>query len=154
MIPFVVFLVFLVLKLTGVIDWSWWWVTAPLWVTFVVPLVLELAGCAVGSFIQGVLGGSWLVGAEGRRAVENWCKRHLNWTWVLTYLLWWSINVWADVSEVAWWLSLVAATFWLIVSGWVIRQKGRRLWWVLLAWIGSPLWLRNKKTQLEQTLTV
>lgn len=26
-----VFLVFLVLKLTGHVDWSWWWVTAPLW---------------------------------------------------------------------------------------------------------------------------
>ena len=25
------FIVFLVLKLTGVITWSWWWVTAPLW---------------------------------------------------------------------------------------------------------------------------
>lgn len=25
------FLVFLVLKLTGYIAWSWWWVTAPLW---------------------------------------------------------------------------------------------------------------------------
>ena len=25
------FIVFLVLKLTGVISWSWWWVTAPLW---------------------------------------------------------------------------------------------------------------------------
>jgi phosphoglycerol transferase MdoB-like AlkP superfamily enzyme len=22
---------FVVLKLTGVIDWSWWWVTAPFW---------------------------------------------------------------------------------------------------------------------------
>jgi phosphoglycerol transferase MdoB-like AlkP superfamily enzyme len=22
---------FIVLKLTGVIDWSWWWVTLPLW---------------------------------------------------------------------------------------------------------------------------
>lgn len=26
------FITFLVLKLTGVIDWSWWWVTAPLWI--------------------------------------------------------------------------------------------------------------------------
>lgn len=26
------FIVFLVLKLTGYITWSWWWVTAPLWV--------------------------------------------------------------------------------------------------------------------------
>ncbi|WIC89633.1 membrane protein [Rhodococcus phage Apiary] len=25
------FIVFLVLKLIEVIDWSWWWVTAPLW---------------------------------------------------------------------------------------------------------------------------
>ena len=25
------FLVFLVLKLRNIIDWSWWWVTAPLW---------------------------------------------------------------------------------------------------------------------------
>ena len=29
---FVLFIVFLVLKLTDVIDWSWWWVTLPLWV--------------------------------------------------------------------------------------------------------------------------
>ena len=26
------FIVFLVLKLTHVIDWSWWWITAPLWI--------------------------------------------------------------------------------------------------------------------------
>ncbi len=25
------FIVFLTLKLTDVITWSWWWVTAPLW---------------------------------------------------------------------------------------------------------------------------
>ena len=24
-------IVFIALKLTHVIDWSWWWVTAPLW---------------------------------------------------------------------------------------------------------------------------
>ena len=27
----ILFIVFLVLKLTKVIDWSWWWITAPLW---------------------------------------------------------------------------------------------------------------------------
>ena len=26
------FITFLVIKLTNVINWSWWWVTAPLWV--------------------------------------------------------------------------------------------------------------------------
>lgn len=30
------FLVFSGLKLGGVIDWSWWWVTCPLWI---VPLM-------------------------------------------------------------------------------------------------------------------
>ena len=25
------FITFLVLKLTHIIDWSWWWVTCPLW---------------------------------------------------------------------------------------------------------------------------
>ena len=37
------FLVFLVLKLTKVIDWSWWWITAPLWgqvALFIVILVV------------------------------------------------------------------------------------------------------------------
>ena len=29
---------FVVLKLVGVIDWSWWWVTSPLWI----PIVLVL----------------------------------------------------------------------------------------------------------------
>ena len=28
------FIAFLVLKLCNVIDWSWWWVTAPLWIPF------------------------------------------------------------------------------------------------------------------------
>lgn len=27
-------IVFIVLKLTGYIAWSWWWVLAPLWVPF------------------------------------------------------------------------------------------------------------------------
>ncbi|HEX6245948.1 MAG TPA: hypothetical protein VFZ61_33715 [Polyangiales bacterium] len=29
-------LTFTVLKLCDVIDWSWWWVLSPLWITFVV----------------------------------------------------------------------------------------------------------------------
>lgn len=32
----VLFIVFLTLKLTGVIAWSWWWVFAPVWVPLVV----------------------------------------------------------------------------------------------------------------------
>jgi hypothetical protein len=32
-------LMFTILKLVGVIDWSWWWVTAPLWVPALLALV-------------------------------------------------------------------------------------------------------------------
>lgn len=38
--PALLFLVFLVLKLTNVIDWSWWWVTSPLWVGLLVIPIL------------------------------------------------------------------------------------------------------------------
>jgi hypothetical protein len=31
-LPGVLFIIFLILKLTGNIDWSWWWVTSPLWI--------------------------------------------------------------------------------------------------------------------------
>lgn len=40
------FLVFLVLKLTNVITWSWWWVTSPLWL----PLAI-VVGFALMTYI-------------------------------------------------------------------------------------------------------
>jgi len=44
-IGMVLFIVFLVLKLTGTIDWSWWWVTSPLWIPFVAAgVILGIAG--------------------------------------------------------------------------------------------------------------
>ena len=33
---------FVVLKLCGVIDWSWWWVTAPFWGGFVIVVFFAL----------------------------------------------------------------------------------------------------------------
>lgn len=33
-------IVFIVLKLTHVIDWSWWWVLAPIWMPFALALVI------------------------------------------------------------------------------------------------------------------
>lgn len=53
------FLVFLTLKLCSVIDWSWWWVTAPLWgPTIIVLGIIGLMGIAfvmlvsLGAIIQ------------------------------------------------------------------------------------------------------
>ncbi len=31
-LPTVLFVIFLVLKLVHAVAWSWWWVTAPLWI--------------------------------------------------------------------------------------------------------------------------
>jgi hypothetical protein len=36
----VLFIVFLILKLTGAITWSWWWVTSPLWIPFAVIIII------------------------------------------------------------------------------------------------------------------
>ena len=38
----ILFVVFLVLKLTGVISWSWWWVTAPLWIPICFGLIVAI----------------------------------------------------------------------------------------------------------------
>jgi energy-coupling factor transporter transmembrane protein EcfT len=38
-----VFIVFLVLKLTGYIAWSWVWVTSPLWIGLLLFLLLFVA---------------------------------------------------------------------------------------------------------------
>lgn len=35
---FLLFLVFFILKVTGTVAWSWWWITAPLWVPFALGL--------------------------------------------------------------------------------------------------------------------
>ena len=35
-----IFVVFLILKLTGVIAWSWWWVTSPIWISLIIVAVM------------------------------------------------------------------------------------------------------------------
>ena len=47
------FLLFLGLKLTNQIDWSWWWVTAPLWG----PLALVLGFTLIVIFIAFLIAG-------------------------------------------------------------------------------------------------
>lgn len=37
---------FIVLKLCGVIQWSWWWVLAPFWIPFVLLIILLLIAIA------------------------------------------------------------------------------------------------------------
>ena len=47
----ILFVVFLVLKLTHVIDWSWWWVTSPLWI----PVALVVAALMIWGVITALV---------------------------------------------------------------------------------------------------
>lgn len=49
-----VFLVFLILKLTDTIDWSWWWVTAPIWGPIVLLLSVTISILVVAGLVVGV----------------------------------------------------------------------------------------------------
>ena len=52
-VGFILFLVFLVLKLTDNIDWSWWYVTMPLWIAPAIAIVVGtlwfLVACVIES---------------------------------------------------------------------------------------------------------
>lgn len=48
---FLLFLLFLGLKLGGVINWSWWWITAPLWGPIVVTIAIIIIVAIVYFFI-------------------------------------------------------------------------------------------------------
>lgn len=39
-------ILFITLKLTGTIDWSWWWVLSPIWISLLVVLVIVAVAMA------------------------------------------------------------------------------------------------------------
>ena len=102
---------------------------------------------AVQYYIAGVKKGkrvysdiSEMVSEPSKRNVleANWFQRHLNWTYVIANLL---LSL---IVAIEWGLIWLGNAMWPI-AGWVIIQKGRSLWWLLLAPVCSPLWLTNKK---------
>ncbi len=40
-------IVFIVLKLTKNIDWSWWWVLSPLWIPFAIFIAILVIGAVI-----------------------------------------------------------------------------------------------------------
>jgi hypothetical protein len=40
-------LMFIYLKLTGVIAWSWWWVLAPMWIPLAIALLVLIVILAI-----------------------------------------------------------------------------------------------------------
>jgi len=71
---------------------------------------------------------------------SNWFHEHLNWTWVVA----WSISIGLSYCGIAL-LDATGLVLIVFVSGWVIHQKRRTLWWILLSPAFSPLWLENKR---------
>lgn len=45
-------IVFITLKLTKVIDWSWWWVLSPLWITAAIVLLFLLIGFIIFVIVE------------------------------------------------------------------------------------------------------
>lgn len=41
-------ILFIALKLCGVINWSWWWVLAPFWIPVVLVIIIILIAVVVG----------------------------------------------------------------------------------------------------------
>ena len=48
----ILFLIFLTLKLTGVITWSWWWVACPLWIGAAIAIGVLCFAVAVVAFVS------------------------------------------------------------------------------------------------------
>lgn len=55
-LPVILFIVFLVLKLTNNIDWSWIWITSPLWIPFalIFSIVISIFAIIVIALLLGV----------------------------------------------------------------------------------------------------
>ena len=67
-LPGALFLVFLVLKLVDKIDWSWWWVTAPLWGPFAIYLAVLGAMLVFACLCFLLAGVVWLFTHKKRKA--------------------------------------------------------------------------------------
>lgn len=51
--PTILLVVFVVLKLTNNIDWSWWWVLSPLWIPVAFIAVVALAAGIIMALFGG-----------------------------------------------------------------------------------------------------
>lgn len=43
---------FVILKLCKVIDWSWWWVTAPFWIPLALVIVVVMVAAIIAAIVN------------------------------------------------------------------------------------------------------
>jgi len=90
-----------------------------------------------------------------------WFDDYLNWTLVLAMVaitvffvvvagVTASVSSDSDAAAVNGGVMLLCIALSMVVGAWVLRQKGRSLWWVPLAllWIGPIVWLLLTKTEI------
>lgn len=91
---------------------------------------------------------------QGEKPTRSWFHNHLNWTLVLAevaitglvvILIGAAGSLLSDSEAALAYLLTVILQCALraVVGGWVLKQKSRSLWWVLLAvtWVGPVVWL-------------
>ena len=45
-------IVFIVLKLLGKIDWSWWWVLSPIWISILLVVAAVVIGATILAWLR------------------------------------------------------------------------------------------------------
>jgi len=45
-------IVFIVLKLLGKIDWSWWWVLSPIWISILLVVATVIIGATILAWLR------------------------------------------------------------------------------------------------------
>lgn len=51
-IPSLLTIIFVILRLCNVIDWSWWWVFSPLWIMAGLILLMLVVGYFIGRWLD------------------------------------------------------------------------------------------------------
>ena len=118
-------------------------------------------------------------GPSGTQKVDrpNWFKRHLNWTSVLSFIVYYPICFLVGfilgiiiytsdpyISEeaiegISYLFTFIIALAWLVpIHGWILKQKKRRLWWLLIllvpfGWIVF-LCLENRSNRSKRDSTI
>lgn len=67
-----VFIVFLTLKLTDYIDWSWWWVTAPLWIPWAIWLVILVVALILTGILNLLESNQSKKNRKARKALDDY----------------------------------------------------------------------------------
>lgn len=65
------------LKLAGVIDWSWWWVLAPVWIPVAASVLVLLVGFGLWVAISAIEGGrpAGVAGPRQHGPAHRWGRR-------------------------------------------------------------------------------